>query len=171
MDVAQSATNPKYADIDPMNRLLWRANVRRLDFESMRDSFLYVGGKLDLRVGGAPVNLFAEPYSTRRSLYGYLDREATIPHRFTRSIFIRESPRQSVHVRIAKSWPQVITSPAGYGKSRVGFSVGFPQSPCSTGNGGRSRGMPRLPSTEAINAVSSPHTNAPAPSLMLTRNG
>src|SRR5262249_3260760 len=71
-----SANNPKYAQIDPMNRLLWRANVRRLDFESMRDSFLYVGGRLDLRVGGAPVNLFAEPYSTRRSLYGYLDREA-----------------------------------------------------------------------------------------------
>ncbi len=71
-----SQTNPKYAQVDPMNRLLWRANVRRLDFEAMRDSFLYIGGKLDPRIGGGAVNLFAEPYSTRRTIYGHLDREA-----------------------------------------------------------------------------------------------
>lgn len=71
-----SANNPRFAQIDPMNRLLWRANVRRLDFETMRDSFLFVGGRLDLKVGGPGVTLFAEPYSTRRSVYGYIDREA-----------------------------------------------------------------------------------------------
>ena len=41
------------------------------------------------------------------------------------------------------------------------ISVGLPQRPDSAGNGGRSRGMPRRPSTEAIRAVSSPQTNAP----------
>ncbi|MBI5772141.1 MAG: PSD1 domain-containing protein [Verrucomicrobia bacterium] len=74
-----SANNPRFAQLDPMNRLLWRANVRRLDFETMRDSFLYVGGKLDLKAGGPGVELFREGaggYSTRRSVYGYIDREA-----------------------------------------------------------------------------------------------
>ena len=43
------------------------------------------------------------------------------------------------------------------------ISVGEPHSPLSAGNGGRGRGVPRLPSTEDIRAVSSPQTNAPAP--------
>ena len=69
-----SANNPRYAQIDPNNRLLWRANIRRLEFESLRDSLLAIGGKLDLTMGGRPVNLTSEPYSTRRTVYGYLDR-------------------------------------------------------------------------------------------------
>ena len=59
---------------DPENRFLWRANVRRLDFEAMRDSLLVFSGKLDRTVGGQPVNLADEPYSYRRSVYGYIDR-------------------------------------------------------------------------------------------------
>src|SRR5690606_28856770 len=41
--------------------------------------------------------------------------------------------------------------------------VGLPQRPLVAGNGGRTRGSPRLPSIEAIKAVYSPHTKAPAP--------
>jgi hypothetical protein len=63
-----------YANIDPENRLLWRANTRRLDFEAMRDSLLVMAKKLDPTVGGQPVNLTEEPYSYRRSIYGYVDR-------------------------------------------------------------------------------------------------
>ena len=48
--------------------------------------------------------------------------------------------------------------------------VGLPQRPETAGNGGRVRGMPRLPSMEAISAVSSPQTNAPAPSLRCRLN-
>ena len=69
-----SDTNAKYEQIDSQNRLLWRANIRRLDFESMRDSLLVFSGKLDRAVGGQPVNLTDEPYSYRRSVYGYIDR-------------------------------------------------------------------------------------------------
>lgn len=64
----------KHAEIDPENRLLWRANVRRLDFEAMRDSMLVMGDKLDRTLGGQPVNLTDEPYSYRRTVYGYIDR-------------------------------------------------------------------------------------------------
>ncbi len=69
-----SSTTKPYELTDPENRLLWRANIRRLDFESMRDSLLVFAGKLDATVGGQPVNLTDEPYSYRRSVYGYIDR-------------------------------------------------------------------------------------------------
>jgi hypothetical protein len=66
--------NPHYAQQDPNNRLLWRANIRRLEFEAVRDSLLAIGGKLDPAMGGHPVNLGANGYSTRRTLYGFVDR-------------------------------------------------------------------------------------------------
>jgi mono/diheme cytochrome c family protein len=69
-----SEENPRYAQIDPNNRLLWRANIQRLEFEAVRDSLLAIGGKLDTTMGGRPVNLGAAPYSTRRTVYGYIDR-------------------------------------------------------------------------------------------------
>jgi hypothetical protein len=69
-----SETNNEYAKRDPDNRLLWRANLRRLDFEAVRDSMLLFTGKLELTLGGKPVNLTDEPYSNRRSVYGYIDR-------------------------------------------------------------------------------------------------
>ncbi|MBI3876908.1 MAG: DUF1553 domain-containing protein, partial [Verrucomicrobia bacterium] len=69
-----SEDNPRYAQIDPNNRLLWRANMRRLEMEAVRDSILAVGGKLDLTMGGKPVNLGSYPFSERRSVYGVVDR-------------------------------------------------------------------------------------------------
>jgi Protein of unknown function (DUF1553)/Protein of unknown function (DUF1549)/Planctomycete cytochrome C len=69
-----SGTVKEYESIDPDNRLLWRANVRRLDFEAMRDSLLEMSGKRDKTIGGQAVNLSDEPFSYRRSVYGYIDR-------------------------------------------------------------------------------------------------
>jgi cytochrome c553 len=71
-----SEGNPRYAQIDPQNRLLWRANIHRLDFEAIRDSILALGGQLDLTVGGRPVQLAmgAGGFSHRRTLYGFVDR-------------------------------------------------------------------------------------------------
>ncbi len=67
-------TNPAYEKKDPANRLLWRANLRRLDFESIRDTMVALTGKLDPTLGGKPVNITDEPYIYRRSVYGYIDR-------------------------------------------------------------------------------------------------
>jgi hypothetical protein len=69
-----SANNPRYAQIDPGNRLLWRANIRRLEFEPLRDSLLALGGTLDTNMFGRPVELEQEPFCTRRTIYGYIDR-------------------------------------------------------------------------------------------------
>ena len=57
---------------DPDNRLLWRANRQRLDFEELRDSLLQASGELDRLAGGKPVDIFG---SKRRSLYGLVDRQ------------------------------------------------------------------------------------------------
>jgi hypothetical protein len=59
---------------DPENRLLWRMNRRRLDFEGTRDALLAVAGKLDRTVGGPSVQNALAPGATRRTLYSFLDR-------------------------------------------------------------------------------------------------
>ncbi len=61
--------------IDPDNRLLWRMNARRLTFEEIRDSMLAAGDDLDLTLGGKASELFTQPFPTRRTLYGRVDRQ------------------------------------------------------------------------------------------------
>ena len=61
--------------VDPDNRLLWRMNRRRLELEPMRDSLFFVAGKLDTKSFGRPVDLWKAPYTARRTVYGYIDRQ------------------------------------------------------------------------------------------------
>ncbi len=68
-----SKVNPQ--TLDPENTLLWKMNRRKLDFEAMRDSLLAVSGNLDLAAGGPPGDLTAVPFSQRRSVYGFVDRQ------------------------------------------------------------------------------------------------
>jgi Protein of unknown function (DUF1553) len=56
---------------DPENRLLWRANRRRLDIESLRDALLFVAGTLDHKAGGPPEDW---KMSKRRSVYNRISR-------------------------------------------------------------------------------------------------
>ncbi|MDB6038307.1 MAG: Planctomycete cytochrome [Verrucomicrobiales bacterium] len=60
---------------DPGNRLLWKMNRQRLEYEEMRDSLLAVSGDIDPAIGGKAVDLFKQPFSARRAIYGYLDRQ------------------------------------------------------------------------------------------------
>lgn len=90
-----------YTDIDPgnsvdaNNRLLWRQNPRRIEAEALRDSILFVSGKLNKERGGpgfedfkykqayAPEYTYItadEPKLWRRSIYRYIVR--TTPNRF-----------------------------------------------------------------------------------------
>jgi hypothetical protein len=70
-----SDDNPKFARLDPENRLLWKMNRRRLDFEATRDSLLAVAGELDTTLGGPAVEITTAPYSRRRTIYGFIDRQ------------------------------------------------------------------------------------------------
>ena len=57
---------------DPENRLLWRANRRRLDIEALRDEFLADSGSLDLTPGGPAKKLTDD--NKRRTVYGFVSR-------------------------------------------------------------------------------------------------
>ena len=61
--------------IDPENDRLWRMPRRRLDFEAMRDSMLYVTGELDSSLGGRPIDLSTAPAIPRRTIYGFVNRD------------------------------------------------------------------------------------------------
>src|SRR5262249_34232620 len=61
--------------VDPENRLLWKMNRQRLDFEALRDALLTAAGQLDFRQGGRPVDITTAPFSRRRSVYGFIDRQ------------------------------------------------------------------------------------------------
>lgn len=75
---SRTAHLARQKEMDASNSLLWRANVRRLDFESFRDSLLTMAGTMDHTLLGPSVNLVSEPYSFRRTVYGYIDR-ANVP--------------------------------------------------------------------------------------------
>jgi len=68
------APNAAAAAIDPDNRLLWRANLHRLDFEELYDALLAIAGTLDPAVGGKPITPASDSFGTRRALYTYIDR-------------------------------------------------------------------------------------------------
>ena len=70
-----SEDNPQGIKADPNNLLVWRMNRQRLEFEALRDSLLAVAGTLDFTAGGQSVDILTEPFSTRRTVYGYIDRQ------------------------------------------------------------------------------------------------
>ena len=72
-----SVDQPKYRELDPDNRLLWRMNRHRLSFEELRDSLLTAAGRLDPTLGGRSVDL-TKNMTRRRSAYGTVDR-LTLP--------------------------------------------------------------------------------------------
>ena len=58
--------------VDSENRLLWKQNRKRLEFEPLHDAVLAVSGQLNAKLGGPAVRLFGN--SKRRAVYGYVDR-------------------------------------------------------------------------------------------------
>ena len=91
-----SADNARHAKLDAGNQYLWRMNRTRLDAESLRDSVLYVAGRLDLTMGGPSAEhfLFKDDHSPiydysrhdfdsaqtrRRGVYRFLVRSVQDP--------------------------------------------------------------------------------------------
>ncbi|MFT4692637.1 MAG: hypothetical protein ACJASX_003220 [Limisphaerales bacterium] len=67
-----SAYDPRNASKDPHNKLFWKQNVKRLEFEAIRDSILHIGERLENRLYGKPVSLVIP----RRSIYAKVDRNS-----------------------------------------------------------------------------------------------
>ncbi|HQZ68814.1 MAG TPA: DUF1553 domain-containing protein, partial [Planctomycetaceae bacterium] len=64
---ASGGTNVIVADRE--NKLLWRMNIGRMEAEVVRDSVLYTAGRLDLTMGGQPIENSEALTTFRRSLY------------------------------------------------------------------------------------------------------
>jgi cytochrome c553 len=94
------AESPKAVAADPGNRLLWRANRRRLDAESLRDSVLLVSGKLDLTVSGKPAPLNDE--NRRRTVYGFVSRKDLAP---MLALFDFPNPNSTSEQRVTTNVP------------------------------------------------------------------
>ncbi len=88
---------------DPENRWLSHQNRRRLDFEGMRDSLLVAAGQLDSKMYGRSVDLFAQPFTKRRSVYASIDRQ-NLPGTFR--AFDLASPEQHTAQRFQTTVPQ-----------------------------------------------------------------
>ena len=108
----RSDPRPAALERDPENRLLWRFNRQRLDFEAMRDSVLAVSGALGPTLGGRSTPITEPAFATRRTIYGFIDRQnldgvyrtfdfaapdATSPRRFVttvpqQALFLMNSP-------------------------------------------------------------------------------
>jgi hypothetical protein len=89
--------------VDPDNKLLLHFPRRRLDFESMRDSLLFVSGKLDTTMGGRPVDVADDSQNCRRTVYGLVDRQ-NLPAVFRAFDFA--APDQCVERRPRTTVPQ-----------------------------------------------------------------
>jgi hypothetical protein len=100
---ASDARHGNGVQVDPENRLLWRMNRRRLELEAMRDSLLAVAGRLDDKEFGRAVDIWAQPYSTRRTIYGYIDRQE-LPGIF--GVFDFANPDVSIDQRPRTTVPQ-----------------------------------------------------------------
>ena len=93
-----STWNPQAAELDPENALLWRWSPRRLQAEMVRDSVLWVTGRLNLERSGpsvypkVPESVLAgqsepglnwgesdEDQALRRSIYIFVKRSLVVP--------------------------------------------------------------------------------------------
>ena len=122
---------PAMVAADPENRLVGRMNRRRLDLEQMRDSLTAASGRLDLKaVGGRSVDLWSRPFSPRRAVYGFVERQnlpgifrtfdfaspdATSPRRFyttvpQQALFFLNSPFVVEQARTLAARPEIATA-------------------------------------------------------------
>lgn len=85
---------------DPGNRLYWRANRARMTAEQVRDSMLFVSGRLDSRMGGPSTPL--TPFSNRRTVYGRVSRYKLDDYL---QLFDFPSPSQSAEKRFTTTVP------------------------------------------------------------------
>jgi hypothetical protein len=93
--------NAKNQEVDPDNRLLWRANRQRLDAEAMRDTLLQVSGELDTTPGANPVPL-EKADNKKRSIYGMISRRKLDG---TLALFDFPNPNLTAEKRIVTATP------------------------------------------------------------------
>ncbi len=98
-----SSVRADMAKVDPENRLWWRAQRKRMDFESFRDAMLVATNTLDKTLLGPSLQVFKPPFPKRRTVYAYIDRQ-NLPQIFRSFDFA--SPDTHVPQRSLTTVPQ-----------------------------------------------------------------
>src|SRR5438128_9506584 len=75
---AAGSGDPNVA-IDADNCSAWRMNARRMEGEVIRDTLLFLAGRLDATMGGPDLPIAAAEAGTRRTLYYRVTRDERIP--------------------------------------------------------------------------------------------
>src|SRR5215472_8091399 len=115
----------------------------------MRDTLLAVSGTIDLSVGGLPVDIEAEPFSTRRTLYALIERQnlpglfrtfdfanpdtsnqrrfhTTVPQQ---ALFLMNSPFVLERARALTQRPELKPAASTDAKIRVAYELLFQREP------------------------------------------
>ncbi len=92
--------NAAFAVKDPDNRLLWKANRKRLNAEALRDSLLFAAGTLDESPAGRATPIDDKNY--KRTLYGYVSRKKLDN---MLALFDFPNPNQTSEQRVATNVP------------------------------------------------------------------
>lgn len=78
-----SESNETSAAVDPDNRYHWRADIRRLEAEIIRDALLAASGTLDKRMGGSMLHV-----ENRAFLFDHTSKDTTSYDSFRRSLYL-----------------------------------------------------------------------------------
>jgi cytochrome c553/mono/diheme cytochrome c family protein len=78
-----AANNSDAARLDPENHLQWRANMRRIEAEAIRDSLLAVSGLLDTEMGGSMLHV-----GNREFVFNHTSKDETTYDTTRRSIYL-----------------------------------------------------------------------------------
>ena len=144
-----SDENAANAKIDPANDLLWKMNRQRLDFEAMRDTLLTVSARLDQTMGGHASDITTEPFTSRRTVYAFVERQnlpgifrtfdfaspdATSPQRFyttvpQQALFLLNSPFVVQQAESLLARPEVKTARTDEEKIRRLHRLAFQRTP------------------------------------------
>ena len=80
----ESSVHAAATQSDPLNKLLWRMNLRRLDAEAMRDTIIAASGKLDRTLGGKAILMEHDPSGLQS-----IDRNDPTPDaKWRRSLYV-----------------------------------------------------------------------------------
>lgn len=125
---------------DPENRLLAHMNRQRLDWESLRDSLLFASGRLDRSLGGPATDILKAPFSSRRTIYGFIDRQNlpltfrnfdfASPDTHTPSRFVTSVPQQTLFLRNSPFSVELSRALAGQTRELAGlFRLAYGREP------------------------------------------
>ena len=137
--------------VDSENRLLSHANRQRMDWESLRDSLLFASGRLDRSLGGPATDILKAPFSDRRTIYGFIDRQNlpltfrnfdfASPDTHTPSRFVTSVPQQTLFLRNS---PFLVELSRAFAAQAVGQVSSLPVNPAPASVAGQVGNLPHL---------------------------